>query len=189
MYRYKCASILIICQLLLLLDFKLCVLFRPHKTGDEGMASNSTISPFDPEKEQWNCYSERLDFYFEANTITEIDQKKAIILTVVGPTTYQLLKSLVQPQKPKEKTYPELKELLEKYYHLKPSAIVRHFRFHTRVRETGQSVATYVMALCDIGEHCDFKDTMHMIYVSVTLWSFGYLSLIDIVHRDKKIIK
>ena len=116
------------------------------------MATDGTISPFDP-VEQWNCYSERLDFYFEANVITKMDKKRVIFLTVVGPATYQL-------KKPKQKTYPELKELLDQYYLLKPFTIVQCFRFHIRVRQTGESVATYVAALHAIDEHCGFKDTL-----------------------------
>ena len=91
-----------------------------------------------------------------------MDQKRVILLIIVGPATYQLFKSLVQPNKPKEKTYHELKEILETYYHLKPSAIVQRFRFHTRVRQPGESVATYVAPLSAIGEHCDFKYTLDL---------------------------
>ena len=71
-----------------------------------------------------------------------MEHKREILLTVVGPATYQLLQSLVQPKKTKEKTYHELKELLETYYHLKPSAIVQRFKFHTRVRQPEESLAT-----------------------------------------------
>ena len=86
-----------------------------------------------------------------------MDEKRAIFLTVVGPATYQLLKSLVQPNKSKKKTYPELKKLLEKCYYPKPSTIVQRFKFHTRI-----SVATYITALHAICEHCDFKDTLDL---------------------------
>ena len=115
-----------------------------HHIGDEGnletsssifysaeMATHGTISSFDPDKEQWTSYAERLDFYFEANNVTSAETKRAIFLTVCGPSTFQLLKSLVQPNTPKEKTYTELKEFLEKHFNPKPSSIVQRFKFNT----------------------------------------------------------
>ena len=92
----------------------------------------------------------------------EMEQKRAILLTIVGSATYQLFKSLVQAKNPKEKTYHELKELLETYYHPKPSAIVQRFRFYSRVRQLGESFSTYVVALRATVEHYDFKDTLDL---------------------------
>ena len=53
-------------------------------------------------------HTQRLNFYFEANNVTSAETKRAIFLTVCGPSTFQLLKSLVQPNTPKEKSYTEL---------------------------------------------------------------------------------
>ena len=112
------------------------------------------MSSFDPDKEQWTQYAERQDFYFEANNVTTAETKRAIFLTVCGTSTFQVLKSLVQPSTLKEKSYTELKEHLEKHFNPKPSLIVQRFKFHTRIRKSGESVATYVAELHAIEEHC-----------------------------------
>ena len=106
--------------------------------------------------------TERQDFYFEANNVTSAETKRAIFLTVWCPSTFQLLKSLVQPSTPKEKSYTELKEHYEKHFNPKPSLIVQHFKFNTRIRKSGESIATYVAELRTIGEHCDFGDTLDL---------------------------
>lgn len=95
------------------------------------MATHGKMSSFDPNKEQWT----RLDFSFEANNVTSAETKRAIFLTVCGPTTFQLLRSLVQPSTPKEKSYTQLKECLEKHFNPKLSLIVEHFKFNTRIRK------------------------------------------------------
>ena len=72
------------------------------------------------------------------------------------------MKRFVQPSTPKEKTYTELKEYFEKVLLPKPSSIVQHFKFNTRIRKSGESIATYVAELRAIGEHCDFGDTLDL---------------------------
>ena len=61
------------------------------------MATHGKMSPFDATKDSWASYIERLEFYFKANGITDGDVQKAIFITVIGARTYELLKSLLQP--------------------------------------------------------------------------------------------
>ena len=65
------------------------------------MATHGKMFSFDPNKEQWISYTKRLDFYFEANNVTSVETKRAMFLTVWGPSTFQLLKSWynLTPQK------------------------------------------------------------------------------------------
>ena len=104
---------------------------------------------------------ERLDFYFLANGVTTDDKKKAILLTVCGAPTYQLLRGLLQPKTPTETSLKDIKEKLQSHYNPKPSSIVQRYAFHTRIRQQHESVADYVAALCAIGEHCEFGDSLN----------------------------
>ena len=58
-------------------------------------------------KEEWSQYAERLDHFLSANAIAD-EKKKDVFLSVIGPQTYKLLKSLVAPAKPGEKEYNRL---------------------------------------------------------------------------------
>ena len=49
------------------------------------MALHGTVGEFDPTKEDWSTYSARMDFYFQANGVTEADTKRAILLSCSGP--------------------------------------------------------------------------------------------------------
>ena len=51
---------------------------------------------------------ECLDYYFVVNDITNAENKCAVLLFVVGAMTYCLLRNLIAPAKPDEKTYKEL---------------------------------------------------------------------------------
>ena len=61
-------------------------------------------------------YTERLGFYFSANDIEDPGKKRSILLTLCGPSTYQLLKSLLQPASPADKMYDKLVQTLNNHF-------------------------------------------------------------------------
>ena len=65
------------------------------------------IDQFDSAVEEWPQYVERLEQFFVANDITGEDKavkRRATFLSVVGRGTYNLLRSIIAPAKPTEKT-------------------------------------------------------------------------------------
>lgn len=76
------------------------------------------------------------------------------------PKTYQLTRSLVSPAKPADKTYVELVELVTKHYSPKPSVIMQRYYFNTRVRKKDESIASYLAALRQLAEFCEYGETL-----------------------------
>jgi len=74
---------------------------------------------------------------FSANGITEEDKKRAVFLS------YKLLRNLVSPAKPGEKSYKGLVRVLMARYNPTPSdpETVQRFKFHSRFWKPGESVA------------------------------------------------
>ena len=83
-----------------------------------------------------------------------------MLLSVVGPVSYKLLRNLLAPAKPGEKTYGELVATLSAHYSPAPSEIIQRFKFHSHIRNPGESVATYVAELCSLAEYCNFGQTL-----------------------------
>jgi ABC-type dipeptide/oligopeptide/nickel transport system ATPase component len=84
-----------------------------------------SIGPFDSKDEDWTSYAERMKQYFLANEIVEDVRKKGIFISSCGPQTYQLLKSLVAPEKPKDKPFTDIIQALQNHYQPKPSKIIQ----------------------------------------------------------------
>ena len=85
---------------------------------------------------------------------------KAILLSVCGPQAYQLIKNLCVPEKPTDKTFAEIIQLVKDHVEPKPTVIVQRFTYHSRSRKQEESIAAYVNALKKISEHCQFGDTL-----------------------------
>ena len=112
------------------------------------------------ETEEWRHYIERVNHFFEANEITDLAKKRSIFLVSVGAKTYKLIRSLVAPADPKDKSYEELAKLVQDHYMPKPSAIVQRFKFNTRSQQPGENIAMFLAELRHLTEHCEFGTTL-----------------------------
>ena len=122
-------------------------------------AAIGNLSSF-KEGDDWSQYVERLQFYFQVNGITEDVQKRATFLLVAGPAVYKQLSSLITPAKPADLPFERILEALTKYYSPRPSEIVERFKFHSRVRKSGESVSAFVSELRSMSKFCNFGATL-----------------------------
>ena len=124
------------------------------------MATFGRVDIFNPEVEDWVTYSERLEQYFIANDIKENEKQRAILLSAVGAKSYQLIRNLVRPNKPTDKSYKQLVEILQEHHCPKPSPIVQRFKFNTRCRQSTETVGDYVAELRHLSEFCEYGNTL-----------------------------
>ena len=125
------------------------------------MATHGTVGEFNSTREDWVSYIERLDQYFVANGILEEGNKqRAILLSCCGAATYQLIRKLVAPNKPTDKAYAEIVDVVKAHHQPRPSTIVQRFHFHTRTQKPGESVGDFIAQLRKLSEYCEFGNTL-----------------------------
>ena len=76
-----------------------------------------------------------------ANAIDDADRRRAVFLSLCAPHMYQLIRSLLAPMKPTDKTLDELFALVKDNLEPAPSAIMQRFNFNTRSQKSDESVA------------------------------------------------
>lgn len=86
------------------------------------MAQFGKMDEFKPDSESWSAYIERMELFFEANDIKD-EKSVATLLSIMGASTYGLLRNLVQPNKPKDKTFVQIVEILKGHFEPKPLLI------------------------------------------------------------------
>ena len=119
------------------------------------MPTFGRISEFVVEDERISAYLERVELYFGANDIAN-EKKVAILLSVIGAKTYAVLRSLVAPDQPKDKSFAELKTLLKAHYDPKPLVIAERFRFYRRDQTAEESISEFLVELRRLAAHCEF---------------------------------
>ena len=85
---------------------------------------------------------------------------RALLLTSCGPETYHVIRGLVQPARPSDKTFEQLCALVQSHYSPKPSEIVERYKFHSRSRKPEESVSEYIAELRRLSEHCNFGNNL-----------------------------
>ena len=121
------------------------------------MSTHVKILKFNETVESWTSYSERLEYSIKANDIVP-EKQHAMLNAACGPSTYQLLKSLVQQAKLEDK---DLVKLLGEHFNPKPSSIGSRYRFNKRDRRQGESIYTFVAEFRGLAEHCQFGSTLN----------------------------
>lgn len=83
-------------------------------------------------------------------------KEKSAFLVVIGPTTYGLLRNLVSPAKPGDKSYEDLVKILKDHFNQPPSKTVQRSGFNSQFRKADETVATFVAELRALAEFCNF---------------------------------
>ena len=113
------------------------------------------LEEFEPSSESVTNYVERVQMYFVANDVVAAKQVSTF-LSAVGRRTYAVLRDLVLPDDPKDKTFDELVAVLKQHYEPVPLVIAERFNFHRRYQQPSESVSEFAAELKKLSLHCKF---------------------------------
>ena len=125
------------------------------------MSLLGTLEKFELQTDNWLEYVERIEQYFIANAIDSADKKRGILLTVIGSETYSLLRSLISPAKPADKTFTQLVDVLKSHLNPTPIVMAERFKFYNRVQFPAESLHVYLADLRKMTIYCDFGEFLN----------------------------
>ena len=108
------------------------------------MALIGNIGQFDPMVDQWSSYKERLEQFYAANEVAA-EKHVAVLLSVIGGPTYELLRTLTAPARPAEKTFVELCEILENHLAPRPLVIAERFDSIKEINKRMKILVSFVL--------------------------------------------
>jgi len=85
------------------------------------MATHHFLAQFDPDKEEWTSYVERLNYYLIANEMIDND---TIPMSGCGPVAYKTIRSLADSEIRKTISHKDLVAIVTSHFDPKPSSIV-----------------------------------------------------------------
>ena len=113
--------------------FLVCLSFRSRNSTilATRMALVGQVGEYVDGKEDIASYIERRELFFAANYVEE-DIEVVTLLAVIGADAFGVLRNSLSPQRPKDKSFDALKEVLIGHYSPKPILIAERFKFHRR---------------------------------------------------------
>ncbi|XP_064469988.1 uncharacterized protein K02A2.6-like [Ornithodoros turicata] len=124
-------------------------------TAGTNMATIGQVENFDETISDWISYEERLSSFLKVNKIGD-DRKVDAFLSIIGPKTYTLLKTLLAPEKPSDKTLDDLMKVLRDHLSPKPSVIAERAKFHKYIQGEAQTIVQFVAELKRLAQDCKF---------------------------------
>lgn len=115
------------------------------------------IEQFDPE-DDFELYNERFDNLMELNSVVEDGKKTTLLIAVIGPETYGVLRNLAAPKKVKEVKYEDIIKLLKKHFKPGSNIISERYKFNMKTQESSESVSDFILELKIKSQTCEFKD-------------------------------
>ncbi|XP_046383928.1 uncharacterized protein K02A2.6-like [Ischnura elegans] len=114
------------------------------------------VTEFNPAKEEFGAYVERLEQFFIVNDIGE-EKKVPLFITLIGSDTYAVLKSLLDPVKPVSKSLSVLISTLSEHFSPKRLVIAERVRFYKRNQLPNEPLSSYIVELRRLAATCEFK--------------------------------
>ncbi|XP_054283502.1 uncharacterized protein LOC129000566 [Macrosteles quadrilineatus] len=108
------------------------------------------------ESDDIELYLERVDQYFKANSVKDAT-KAPILLTLIGPKPYGVLKNLVAPKSVDSLGLEDIVKHLKAHYAPKKLLISERYKFYKRDQLSGESVSNYVIELKRLASQCNFN--------------------------------
>ena len=93
-----------------------------------------------------SAYLERVEIFFQANSIAE-NKQVGIFLSLIGAKTYGLLQDLVAPDKPNDKSLAELTKTLRTHFEPRPLIIAEWFYFNQHNQLPNESMRVLQITL------------------------------------------
>ena len=85
------------------------------------------------------------------------------MISAIGAKAYKTaLRNLITPHNPSDKSFKQFVEVMMKHFCPLPSEIIQRFKFNTRARKPGESVANYIAELQALSHYCNFGDTLEL---------------------------
>ncbi|KAM7302728.1 uncharacterized protein ISCGN_018236 [Ixodes scapularis] len=119
------------------------------------MPTQGTIEAFTGKS--WSSWIERLGFYFVANSINNVEKKRALLLTLCGPETYDIVRALVAPRTPATVSFEELVSILGAHFDPQALELYSRVKFQRRDQLADESINEYVEALKQLAVDCNFS--------------------------------
>ena len=117
------------------------------------------IGEFSPSKEDINAYLERFEQFVCCSSNEEVADKRKVsmLITFIGPESYNVLKNLTIPDLPKNKKFDDLTKLLKNHYTPTKLIISERFRFYKRNQNENESISEYILELKKLASTCKFE--------------------------------
>ncbi|XP_055901962.1 uncharacterized protein K02A2.6-like [Eupeodes corollae] len=129
---------------------------------EEGYSNHLVLSnfvlntkQFNPATDEWAIYKEKLAHLFNITKVRP-EEKVSVLITVLSPQAYKLLRNLTTPDKPETKTFKELCVILDQHYVPSQNRWNERQKFMEMTQNDDESVNGWYARVMESASKCEF---------------------------------
>ena len=121
---------------------------------------NLRLIPIFQSTDDWNIHREKLQKYFNSNSIYADKRKISVLISSIDKKVYQKLHDLCHPVFPFFKTYDELSDIMKNHYSHQVSSLEMRKRFNKLQQSNTESINEWYQRLKKAANGCNFGDQL-----------------------------
>lgn len=118
------------------------------------------IEMFDPDRQPWKRWVQRMEGAFRVFYIDDDTDKVAYLLHYIGVAAFGILCDQFDPADSYEKTYEQLKAKLSEFYAPEPLEIAENYVFDQRKQHEDENAQQFMAPLQKLSCHCKFSSDL-----------------------------
>lgn len=113
----------------------------------------SRLDPFDCQKGDFDYYLEQFEHFLVLNSVKDESKKVPLFISSIGQEAYKILKKICADSDPKDKSFQQLKTLLQEYF--------ARCEFYKRNQRPGEHTGAFINELKRLSVKCNFGPFTH----------------------------
>nr|XP_037270303.1 uncharacterized protein LOC119161903 [Rhipicephalus microplus] len=114
-----------------------------------------SMPEFNPSSDDIKSYFERFENFVVLNEVPET-KKLRLFLNIVGSAVYGELQKILVPDRPTDKSFAEIQEVIEQHYSPQYSVIAERCKFNKHMQKEGECVKVFMTELKHLARYCEF---------------------------------
>lgn len=115
------------------------------------------IPIFYSKNSDWLVYAEKLEQFVVANDISE-EKKKAILLMSILQSDYKILRDVCHPILPKDKSFSQLIEVLNRLFVQRTSVFRERYNFYNARQNVDETIINWFTRIKNLSIDCKFDE-------------------------------
>lgn len=143
--------------------------------------------------ENWLEFTQKLDVYLSLNDITDGQRKTAVLISCVCEQTYDILRNLCYPIKPKDKQYDQLIALLNRIYNKSDErnggVFRQRYQFYHAKQLEDETILGWLERIKVLADGCQFGDRYSVIVADRFLSGLKSSAVIGRISQQYGVLK
>lgn len=147
------------------------------------MSFNGELPHFYGQNDEWEVFRDRVEEYAVLNDLNDV-KTRAVLITCIDHETHKQLVDLCYPELPKNKTFKEICELLNKHFKRRPCTYRERHIFYNAKQEESEAIIEWFKRIRSLAVDCNLGYQFSGILLDRFISGLRESSVLEQIYRE-----